>query len=694
MRMARWSVLDNTWATPLYFRAFDHGVDVSVHAATKYIGGHSDVLLGADRRERGDVSEAASACGPTWASPRRPTIASSACAACARWPCGSRASRRARWSIAHWLQEQPEVKEVIYPALPGARGHELWKRDFQRRQRRSSASSCSRWRRSASRRCSTACVCSAMGWSWGGFESLVIPTCPERTRTRHALGRRRPLPAPCDRPRGPGRPDRRSGRMDFADGLSDWVRNAASCALRNSCALTFAEVDAPARAASARTSAGGPAAMMRPWSSTMTRSAKANTTSMSCSVKSTAIRSCAREIGRRVPSARPRERGDMPAVGSSISSSRGCAGERQRELDALGVAVGERGAVRVGEVGASDALEQRVGRRRARRRSERRHVVTCAPGVRKQRDRDVLAHRHRREGRGDLERAAHAQARDRVRGQAVDARRRASVTVPASGASWPLTRLKQVVLPAPLGPISATSSPAATVNDTSRPRRRRRTPCVRPSTASTALPWRAAHRRDRRAQRSRRAADAHREHEHERPGSARPAPRASSRCCARSASGSQVNAAAPSSGPSERIQAAQQHHHQRVDRARNRQRLRRDAALGERVQPAGEARRTCRRARMPLHCVRTHVDAERPGAQRRIAPAAQRVAEGRPRDRTQRRERRATTTPSANAVVRALVGEPPGGHTPTRPFEPPVTASHWNAIDHTICAKASVSIAR
>ncbi len=50
-------VLDNTWATPLYFRAFDHGVDVSVHAATKYIGGHSDVLLGAIVANEADATE-------------------------------------------------------------------------------------------------------------------------------------------------------------------------------------------------------------------------------------------------------------------------------------------------------------------------------------------------------------------------------------------------------------------------------------------------------------------------------------------------------------------------------------------------------------------------------------------------------------------------------------------------------------
>jgi cystathionine beta-lyase len=59
-------VLDNTWATLLGFRAFDHGVDVSVHAATKYIGGHSDVLLGAIVANT-ETFPHCTGCGPTWA---------------------------------------------------------------------------------------------------------------------------------------------------------------------------------------------------------------------------------------------------------------------------------------------------------------------------------------------------------------------------------------------------------------------------------------------------------------------------------------------------------------------------------------------------------------------------------------------------------------------------------------------------
>ena len=107
-------------------------------------------------------------CGPTWASRRRATTASWACAACARWPCAWRGSRPAASRSREWLRARPEVNEVIHPALPGSRGHELWKRDFR------GATSLfgivlNRLPRRASTRCSTACASSA--WAGAGAAS-------------------------------------------------------------------------------------------------------------------------------------------------------------------------------------------------------------------------------------------------------------------------------------------------------------------------------------------------------------------------------------------------------------------------------------------------------------------------------------------------------------------------------------------
>lgn len=175
-------VMDNSWATPLGFRAFDHGVDVSVHAATKYIGGHSDVLLGvivcndatagAMHRIWTDMGVAVSTDDAFLGLRGLRTLA-------------TRLARHqaSATKVAVWLCSHPAVREVLYPALPGARGHELWKRDFAlatglftivlepgpAHERLAAMLDRMRLFR--------------MGWSWGGYESLIIPTDPNRLRT-------------------------------------------------------------------------------------------------------------------------------------------------------------------------------------------------------------------------------------------------------------------------------------------------------------------------------------------------------------------------------------------------------------------------------------------------------------------------------------------------------------------------------
>ena len=174
-------ILDNSWATPLFFRAFDHGVDVSVHAATKFIAGHSDTLLGIV------VCSAATfpAMHRLWTD-IGVTASSDDCFMGLR---GLRtlATRLARQQasgikVAEWLRARPEVNEVIHPALPGARGHDLWKRDF------SGATSLFGIVLDPVPKPRIDALLDGMrlfgmGWSWGGFESLIIPVYPERTRT-------------------------------------------------------------------------------------------------------------------------------------------------------------------------------------------------------------------------------------------------------------------------------------------------------------------------------------------------------------------------------------------------------------------------------------------------------------------------------------------------------------------------------
>ncbi len=174
-------ILDNTWATPLFFRAFDHGVDVAVHAATKYLGGHSDVLLGLIvgnpatfpllHRYWTDIGVTASSDDCFLVLRGMRTLA-----------VRLKQHQASALAIAQWLEHQPGVREVIYPALPGARGHALWKRDF------TGASGLFSVVLQPVAKERIAAMLDGMrlfrmGWSWGGFESLIIPIYPERIRT-------------------------------------------------------------------------------------------------------------------------------------------------------------------------------------------------------------------------------------------------------------------------------------------------------------------------------------------------------------------------------------------------------------------------------------------------------------------------------------------------------------------------------
>ena len=174
-------LLDNTWATPLGFPAFARGADISLHAGTKYLGGHSDVLVGLVtcnaqtfppmHRLWTDMGVAASSDDCFLALRGLRTL-------------GLRLERHTQSALglARWLRERPEVDEVIFPALEGSRGHELWRRDF--------SGACGLFgvilKPVAKARVDAmldGMRLFRMGWSWGGFESLIIPAHPERSRS-------------------------------------------------------------------------------------------------------------------------------------------------------------------------------------------------------------------------------------------------------------------------------------------------------------------------------------------------------------------------------------------------------------------------------------------------------------------------------------------------------------------------------
>ena len=174
-------VIDNSWATPFFFPSFARGVDVSVHAATKYIGGHSDVLLGLIL-----TNEATTPAVHRLWTDMGVTASSDDCFLGLRGlrtlPTRLARHQASALRVAHWLAGRPEVREVIYPALPGARGHALWRRDFTG----ASGLFAVVLQPAAKERVDAMLdgfSLFRMGWSWGGFESLAIPIWPERVRT-------------------------------------------------------------------------------------------------------------------------------------------------------------------------------------------------------------------------------------------------------------------------------------------------------------------------------------------------------------------------------------------------------------------------------------------------------------------------------------------------------------------------------
>jgi cystathionine beta-lyase len=174
-------VMDNTWATPLYFKPFAHGADVSIQAATKYIVGHADAMLGVITTTEAAWPAIARAhedfglcCGPEDVYLGLRGLRS----------LGVRLARHQASGIelARWLSSRPEVARVLHPALPSDPGHALWKRDF------TGASGLFSIELKPVLHEAVAAMLDGlelfgMGYSWGGFESLILPFDPTAYRT-------------------------------------------------------------------------------------------------------------------------------------------------------------------------------------------------------------------------------------------------------------------------------------------------------------------------------------------------------------------------------------------------------------------------------------------------------------------------------------------------------------------------------
>ncbi len=174
-------ILDNTWASPLFLKPFTLGVDVSIQAATKYIVGHSDAMLGTVT-----TTEAA------WLPLRNAAGTLGQCGGPDDIYLGLRGLRtldvRLRrhqanaLALAQWLEARPEVAQVLHPALPSHPGHDIWKRDFL-----GASGLFGVVLKQVTEPAIAALLDNlehfGMGYSWGGFESLALPAWPSKTRT-------------------------------------------------------------------------------------------------------------------------------------------------------------------------------------------------------------------------------------------------------------------------------------------------------------------------------------------------------------------------------------------------------------------------------------------------------------------------------------------------------------------------------
>ncbi len=175
-------LMDNTWATPLYFPALAHGVDLSIQAATKYIGGHSDVMIGTVSANQSHAKRL-----ETYVRELGLYASADDCFLALRGLRSLPVRLARHWenglTLARWLADRPEVSRILHPALQGDRGHALWKRDFM--------GACGLFgvvfkpvRKSALAAFFDSLKHFGLGYSWGGYESLIIPAHFVRTASK------------------------------------------------------------------------------------------------------------------------------------------------------------------------------------------------------------------------------------------------------------------------------------------------------------------------------------------------------------------------------------------------------------------------------------------------------------------------------------------------------------------------------
>lgn len=173
---------DNTWGTQLYYDAFAHGVDISVSSATKYVSGHSDLVMGVVTCKKQHYAPLLATYRHTGAC-AAPDVAYLAHRGLRTMALRLKQHMENALTVAAWLKSRPEVEEVLYPALPGAPGHDLWKRDFTGACGLFSFVLKEGYSHNALAAMLDGLQYFGMGYSWGGYESLIIPVNIKNSRS-------------------------------------------------------------------------------------------------------------------------------------------------------------------------------------------------------------------------------------------------------------------------------------------------------------------------------------------------------------------------------------------------------------------------------------------------------------------------------------------------------------------------------
>ncbi|MFZ1931478.1 MAG: cystathionine beta-lyase [Candidatus Sulfotelmatobacter sp.] len=182
--------LDNTWSAGVYFDAFAHGADITMQALTKYVGGHSDVLLGSVTVKDPKLYQQLGGTQQLLGSASSPDDCSLALRGMRTLAVRLKYIEASALRIALWLAERPEIERVLHPALEGSPGHEIWKRDFTGSAGVFSIVFKSESTKAQVRRFVDGLELFEIGYSWGGVTSLAVAYDFQRAKGRPDYGYR------------------------------------------------------------------------------------------------------------------------------------------------------------------------------------------------------------------------------------------------------------------------------------------------------------------------------------------------------------------------------------------------------------------------------------------------------------------------------------------------------------------------